>query len=653
MNKTALLGYPNIGKTTLFNSLTNSYEYVGNWSGVTVEKKVGNLHNNSGKLIDLPGMYDLAPLSKDEEVVMNFFLNEKFNSVLNIIDANHLSTNLHLTIQALEFGKPVIVGLNMVDVAKRNGYTINDSLLSKRLGVTSVPTIARTGEGCSELLNEIACAGESQAFELDYGVEIESLISQITKIIGVKSGHNKRWLSIQFLLNNKMVISYLEGLGIKDELKAALENKSFNEVIVKKREEYINSLIEEVVTFSEEGKVEWPAKVDALVTHRIFGLPIFLFIMYLVFQATFTWIGAPLSDIVDGFIGGTFTELTEKLLSAIGASTLLHDLVVNGIIAGVGGVLVFVPQIFILFLFISFLEDSGYMSRIAVVMDRFMDVFGLNGKSFIPMIISFGCNVPGIMAARSIEQKKDRLITILTAPFMSCSARLPVYVLFAGAFFSSSQGTIVFSLYVLGIILALIVTKILSLTILKDEKSIFIVELPQYNLPHAKTLFRSTWEKGKNFIHKAGTIIFAGSIGIWLISYFGMSGANVEMNDSFLAAIGGFFAPIFSPLGFGTWQATAALITGFLAKEVVVSSMAIIYAVSDDSLGVEMLKIFTPASAYAFMVFILLYIPCLATVAVIYRETKSKMWTIISMAYPLVVAYVIAFIINKVGQFFF
>lgn len=481
-------------------------------------------------------------------------------------------------------------------------------------------------------------------------------IGEVITLLETANYKHPRWLSLQFLSNNEVVEKEMKALPIYKELVAVrsrLEGKldcTLEEHIYKTREAYIEKLKTNVMQQEKEGKIPFSEKIDRLITHKILGLPIFLAVMFFIFQVTFTWIGTPLSDMLDGFFGGQLTDWVTAGLTSVGASEFIQALVTEGIIAGVGAVLVFVPQIFALFFFISLLEDSGYMARIAVVMDRIMEFFGLNGKAFIPMIIGFGCNVPGIMAARTIEQEKERLLTVLVTPFMSCSARLPVYALFAGVFFPNSQATVVFSLYVAGIVLALLVTKIMSLTILKAEKSIFVIELPPYRVPQAKTLWLSTWEKGKGFVRKAGTFIFGGSVVIWLLNYAGPSGFGVDMGDSFLAMIGGFIAPLFAPLGFGTWQAAASLLTGFLAKEVVVSTMAIIYAVKEDVLGNVMGAHYTALSAYAFMFFILLYVPCLATVAVIKRETGSAKWTIFSVVYPLVVAYVLTFIIYQVGS---
>lgn len=658
MKTIALLGNPNTGKTSLFNILTNSYAYVGNWSGVTVEKKVGTLINNKGEIVDLPGVYDVTPVSKEESVVTKFLIHDNYHTILNILDASLLERNLQLTIQLLELGKPVTLALNMMDVAKRRGLSINISKLSELLHVPIVPVVARSGKGTDDLFSSLGTTVPPSDFSLYYGVEVERAIEKMKTFLKSDYGDLARWISLQFLNENEAIVQELHNKTYFNELDLITThlkkeiNKELPHVLLETRQQFIQHLLSQCVN-KEEASTNWSERLDTILTHPFFGLPIFFFLLYLIFQATFKWIGTPLSDLLDGFMTGPFTTLVENILNQLHASGTLHALIVDGIISGVGGVLVFTPQIFVLFFFISLLEDSGYMARIAIVMDRIMEFFGLNGKAFIPMIISFGCNVPGIMAARTIEQEKDRLLTVLVAPFMSCSARLPVYALFAGAFFAGQQTYVILSLYILGVILALVVTKILSLTILKNSKSIFIIELPPYRIPQPKSLWRSTWEKGKGFVRKAGTIIFAGSVLIWLLTYVGPSGIGVHMDDSFLAKIGGILAPIFSPLGFGTWQASASLLTGFLAKEVVVSSMSIIYGVSEGALGSTVMNVFTPLSAYTFLVFILSYVPCLATVAVIRRETGSVKWTIFSIAYPLLIAYGISFLIYTVGSFIF
>jgi ferrous iron transport protein B len=661
----ALIGNPNTGKTSLFNNLTGSYEYVGNWSGVTVEKKVGVFKNNIGRLIDLPGVYTLNPLSKDEGVVTSFFLNDSVDRLLNILDASQLERNLHLTLQLLEFEKPALIGLNMVDVANKRGIQIDAPKLSEVLGVPVVPVVARSGKGCDKLVDVISTKSIQPTKKnlVYYGKEVEEAITSLTGEIIGKTGHSTRFLAIQYFEGNEYVKDYVNRIAdpqklnaihanLESELQKQKTNQSLANFIYLKRKEVIEKIIADVARKSNS-IIPLSEKIDSIVTNRYLGMPIFLLLMYCMFMLTFDWLGTPLSDALDAFLTGPITVGFEKVLTLIHASDFIHDLILNGLIAGVGGVLVFVPQIFILFFFISLLEDSGYMARVALVMDRIMESVGLNGKAFIPMMIGFGCNVPGVMAARTIETPRERLLTILLTPLMSCSARLPVYALFVGAFFAGNKALVVLSLYVLGIVVALILAKIFSSTILKSETSLFVIELPPYRLPQFQSLWRSTWDKGKGFVRKAGTFIFAGSVFIWLLSYAGPNGLKVDMDHSYLAAIGNIIAPIFDPIGFGTWQAAASLITGFLAKEAIISTMNIIYFVPNDaSLQGLLADYYTPLAAYSFMVFILLYIPCLATVATIYKETNSKKWTAFSMIYAFAIAYVLSLIIYQGGKLF-
>lgn len=670
MIEIALFGNPNTGKTSLFNTLTGSYEYVGNWSGVTVEKKVGLLRNKQGHIIDLPGIYSLNPLSRDESVVTNFLLNESFSEMLNIVDASQLERNLQLTVQLLEYGSPLIIGLNMVDVAKNRGIQIDEKKLSEQLGVPIVPIIARTGKGCKELSAQLVTIANQvrEPLQLYYGPIIEKAIDQFSQLVKSSKELDSnelppiRWLALQFLERNNVVLQFLQEIIDSKTLNDLLhkteariiddgEYKSLHQAIYKVRRKYIEEIITQAAQRERVNQTSLTERIDNIVTNKFLGIPIFLLFMFFMFMLTFDWLGSPLSDALDAFFSGPLTEWLSAALISIGASDFIQSLVLDGIVAGVGGVLVFVPQIFILFFFISFLEDSGYMARVALVMDRVMEAIGLNGKAFIPMIIGFGCNVPGVMAARTIEQPKERLLTTLLTPLMSCSARLPVYALFVGAFFAAHQAFVVLALYVLGIVISFILAKIFSATILKSESSVFVIELPPYRMPQFETLARSTWEKGKGFVRKAGTFIFAGSVIIWLLTYAGPSGLAVDMDDSFLAGIGGLIAPLLAPIGFGTWQAGASLLTGFLAKEIVVSSMNIIYHVPDiDSLQGLMATAYTPLSAITFMVFVLLYIPCLATVATIQKETGSVKWTAFSMGYALILAYILCLVIYQVGR---
>ncbi|TJY39618.1 ferrous iron transport protein B [Cohnella pontilimi] len=661
----ALTGNPNTGKTSLFNMLTDSYEYVGNWAGVTIEKKVGTLKNKRGQLVDLPGIYSLSPLSRDEGVTTLYLLDESPSSLLNVVDASQLERNLHLTIQLLEYGRPVVVALNMIDVAEKRGLDIDVKKLSEQMGVPIMPVIARSGFGCDTLMQAaVKSSIDDESLvsprHFDYGPVLEQAISTLEAKLPVSMA-SKRWLALQLLEGNIPVLQklrqhvdpvWLQAFYVETEalVQKLPEGKKLPDYIRDKRAGIIDRWLQSAVRETKPLRTTLSERIDAIVLNKYLGIPIFLAFMYFTFKLTFDWIGTPVSDRLDALLNGVIRDGIASFLNTVGAASFLKAVILDGIVAGVGGVLVFVPQIFMLFLIISFIEDSGYMARIATVMDKLLEGVGLNGKAFIPMIIGFGCNVPGIMAARTIEQPKERLLTILLTPLMSCSARLSVYSLFVGTFFQSHQALIVLSLYVLGVVVALILAKLFSYTLAKEEESMFIVEMPPYRIPQWRTLSRSTWEKGKGFVRKAGTFIFGGSVVIWLMGYSGFHGWNVPMNESFLQAIGSVLSPVMEPLGFGNWQAGAALITGFLAKEVVVSTMGIIYAAPTEA-GLEgaIAHFFTPLQAYSFMVFILLYVPCLATVGVIRNETKSAKWTWFSVGYALVIAYVISFIIYRGG----
>ena len=664
MDMIALFGNPNTGKTSLFNKLTRTYAEVGNWSGVTVEKKTGILRDKSAVLVDLPGAYSLLPLSLDEGVATRYLLEEPPAALINIVDASQLQRNLYLTIQLLEYGRPLVLGLNMTDVADATGLRVNKELLADQLNVPIIPMVARTGSGSKQMLASLReVRHASNTFQLDYGPAVEAAIHDICNLLPNASVPQLRWAALQCLENNPVVMKWMTNEVQREQVTARIhrcEEELLGEGhavtpaqhIRSVRTTWIADLCTKALDTSKLRPHSLTDRLDALLTHRYLGIPIFLLLMYATFKFTFDWAGTILSDMLDGFFSGTLSSWISELLVHLNASAFTQSLVVDGIVAGVGGVLVFLPQIAILFLIISVIEDSGYMARVTILMDRLMQAVGLNGKSFIPFIIGFGCNVPAIMAARTIEQPRERLITTLLVPFMSCSARLPVYALFAGVFFPTHAASIIMLMYVLGIVVSLILAKIFSkVSILSGEPSLFIVELPPYRVPQALTLFRSTWEKVKGFVRKAGTIILAGSVGIWLLSNFGPQGFGAEMDDSLLATVGGWFAPLLAPLGFGTWQAGASLLTGFMAKEVVVSTMNIIYHVPDmQGLELQVRQAFTPLASFSFMVFILLYVPCLATVAVIRKETLSWRWTAFSVIYPLTVAYIIAVLIYQCGR---
>ncbi|GIP29218.1 ferrous iron transport protein B [Paenibacillus sp. J23TS9] len=664
MSSFALVGNPNTGKTSLFNTLTTSYEYVGNWAGVTVEKKIGDLKNGGGQLVDLPGIYSLHPLSRDESVAAQYLMEETPSALINIVDASQLERNLALSIQLLEYGRPIILGLNMMDVAANRGIHVDIHRLQEQLGVPIIPLVARTGKGSSKVLSTLKeiPAAASPELKLDYGAA-EAAITDIESLLATTSGlPNHRWVALQLLAQNPVILQALSSkidMNLVNDISKNCEEQlqqmglpsSLPDWIRSVRTGFIEKLCSAAMDRSSQKPHNLTERLDNILTHRYFGIPIFLIFMFLLFKVTFDWIGNPLSDVLDGFISGTVSDGINKALDLAGASSFTHALIVDGIVAGVGGVLVFIPQIFILFLIISFIEDSGYMARVSLLMDSLMEAVGLNGKAFIPFIIGFGCNVPAVMSARSIEQPKDRLLTTLLIPLMSCSARLPVYALFAGVFFQSHQALVVLSMYVLGIAMALLLCKVFSSYLLKNESSVFIVELPPYRLPQGRTLMRGTWEKGKGFLRKAGTLILGGSVLIWLLSYSGPGGFGVEMNNSFLAKIGGLMAPLLAPLGFGTWQSGSSLLTGFLAKEIVVSTMNIIYHVPNmEGLQGQIAHSFTSLQAFSFMAFVLLYTPCLATVGVIRKETSSWRWTIFSIGYAVVLAYLISLIIYQGGH---
>ncbi|MEC0183886.1 ferrous iron transport protein B [Paenibacillus peoriae] len=664
MDMIALFGNPNTGKTSLFNKLTRTYAEVGNWSGVTVEKKTGLLRDKSAVLVDLPGAYSLLPLSLDEGVATRYLLEEPPAALINIVDASQLQRNLYLTVQLLEYGRPLVLGLNMTDVADATGLRVNKELLAEQLNVPIIPMVARTGSGSKQMLATLReVRRTSNNFQLDYGPAVEAAIADICSLLKDAPIPQLRWAALQCLENNPVVMEWMTSEVQREKITARIqrcEEELLSEDHAATSAQHIRSVraawIADLCTKSLDTSSLKPHsltdKLDALLTHRYLGLPIFLLLMYITFKFTFDWAGTVLSDMMDGFFSGTLSSWISEVLVQWNTSAFTQSLIVDGIVAGVGGVLVFLPQIAILFLLISIIEDSGYMARVTILMDRLMQAVGLNGKSFIPFIIGFGCNVPAIMATRTIEQPRERLITTLLVPFMSCSARLPVYALFAGVFFPTHGASVIMLMYVLGITVSLILAKIFSkVSILSGEPSLFIVELPPYRVPQALTLFRSTWEKVKGFVRKAGTIILAGSVGIWLLSNFGPHGFGAEMDDSLLATIGGWFAPILGPLGFGTWQAGASLLTGFMAKEVVVSTMNIIYHVPDmQGLELQVSHAFTPLASFSFMVFILLYVPCLATVAVIRKETLSWRWTAFSIIYPLTVAYIITVLIYQGGK---
>jgi len=677
--KFALVGNPNCGKTTLFNEITGSTQYVGNWPGVTVEKREGKARKIQGdvKIIDLPGIYSLSPYSMEEIIARDYIMNEQPDVVINIVDATNIERNLYLTTQLIELGVNVVVALNMMDAADARGDKIDIGILEAHLKVPVIPITASKGRGVKELLDRALNVAQTATSVASEEVEAifnemhdESIISCIGKIekniipkLNIKT-ENPRWTALKLLEGDEKVQDTLKVPGaLLSEIKLfqdKLEKKydmDIETIIADSRYQFTTSVTRKAVKKKEQSShLTVSDRIDKVVTNRIIAIPLFLAMMFGIFSVTFGTIGSFTIDFVDGLVNGTIAPHVSAWLAGAGAAGWLQDLIGGGLIGGVGSMLVFVPQIMILFFFLSILEDTGYMARAAFVMDRLLRKLGLSGKSFIPMLIGFGCSVPALMSTRTLENEKDRRLTIMLIPFMSCGARLPIYALYTSAFFSNNQTMVVFSLYLLGIVIAILSGFLLKKTILQGEVAPFVMELPPYRIPTLKGLMIHMWDKGKGFIKKAGTIIFSVAVVIWFLQYFNFSfQAVVDPGDSMLGAIGKAIAPVFAPLGFGDWKSAVALITGFVAKEAVVSTMGILHGVAEATEGSTNLitalqASFTPLTAYAFMAFSLLYMPCMAAFATIKREMNSWKWTLITVGYSTGVAWLVAFIIFRVGK---
>ena len=583
MKTVALLGNPNVGKTTLFNLLTGSNQRIGNWAGVTVDKKEGFFEDV--KIVDLPGIYAMDTFSNEEKISKSFLENEEVDIILNIIDASNIDRNLYLTTQLKQFNKPIILAVNMVDVAEKKGINLDFNKLSKLLNVIVIPIVASKGKGIDEIKNILTT--------------------------------NEQFLKV--------------------------DSNNYNFKNEKETYEYIEDILKKCNKTMDINKSTFKDKIDNILLNPWLAYPLFILSMALMFQITFSWIGQPISDWLDGLLNDNLLPLLTNLLS--NTSPWFQSLIVDGIVAGVGGILVLLPIILVLFACISILEDSGYMSRVAFIMDKLMRKMGLSGKAFIPMIVGFGCTVPAIMSARTLESEKDRKLTALLVPLMSCNARLPVYAIFAAVFFPNYTGLVVALLYLLGVILAFILGIIFKNTLFKKDEEPFIIELPEYKLPSFKNVSKQILEKAKSFLIKAGTIIFSMSVVIWFLSNFSFSGM-VDVNDSILATIGNFIAPILKPLGFGNWQSSVSLLTGLLAKETVVSSMGVIFA---GDLTATLPLYFTAASAISFLVFVLLYTPCISVIGAMKKEYGTK-FTLFSITYQLILAWVVSFAVYHIAN---
>ena len=667
--KVALAGNPNCGKTTLFNALTGSNQYVGNWPGVTVEKKEGTAHLGDRELtvVDLPGIYSLSPYSMEEIVARDFIIGEGPDAIIDIVDATNLERNLYLTVQLLELERPLVLALNFMDEVKARGDQIDVDRLAKELGVPVVPITAKTGEGLAELLQvahrqmHLGVTYEPDDLYDDFTHDIHHRMGELIHDYAYAANLPAHWSAIKLLEGDGVVAKALKLPpevqkkldAIIAEYEASSDLGDRETLVADSRYRYIERVVHASVV---KGKgADGPTlseKIDKVVTGRFTALPLFLCAMLVMFVITFGPFGSWLQDGVSALID-LFSGWLEGTLTSVGAPYVLISLVCDGIISGVGGVLSFLPQIALLFFFLSFLEDSGYMSRAAFIMDRLLRRFGLSGKAFIPMLMGFGCSVPAIMGARTMENEKDRRMTILLIPFMSCSAKLPVYGLLSAAFFGPWAGLVVFALYVIGMIVGILSGLLFKHTLFAGEPAPFVLELPPYRLPSMENIATHVWQKVKGFLVKAGTLILAMSVVLWVLQSFDFSLHMVEdAGESMLGTLGTWIAPIFAPLGFGFWQAAVALLTGFVAKEMVVSSLSMFYGFALNAAGSAVAAAmtgFTPLSAFSMLVFILLYVPCVAATSTMLRELGSAKWTAFSVCWQIGVAYIASLLVHTVG----
>lgn len=670
--KIGLAGNPNCGKTTMFNNLTGAKQYVGNWPGVTVEKKVGKLKGyNDVEIVDLPGVYSLSPYTLEEVVTRNFMIDDKPDAIINIIDASNIERNLYLTTQILELGIPTVIALNMIDVVEKRGDIINLDKISQILGCPVIKTSALKGTGTKEVALkaiEIAKNKTSNNFNMNFSQEVKSALNEIKALINSeklkKSDINDNWMAIKLFERDS---NLLEKVTISNEVNNKIENiiskceKEFDDdaegIITAERYEFIGSIVSKIIKKKDNSKHTISDKIDKVVTNRILALPIFALIMWGVYYISVSSLGAILTDWTnDTLFGEIIGENVAAFLENIGTAPWLQGLINDGIIGGVGAVLGFVPQIMLLFFLLAILEDCGYMARIAFIMDRIFRKFGLSGKSFIPVLISSGCGVPGIMATRTMENDKDRRITIMLTTFIPCGAKLPIIALFAGAIFGGASW-VAPSVYFLGIFMIIICGIILNKTkVFKGEPAPFVMELPQYHIPSFKGVILHMWDRAKAFIVKAGTIIFVACAVIWFTSSFSWTLQMVDAQDSILASIGKVIAPIFAPLGFGNWQSAVSTLTGFVAKENVVGTFGVLFGIAEAAEDTPVLltqigSMFTAASGLAFIAFNMLNAPCFAAIGAIRREMGSWKWMWITIGFQTLTAYIVALMINQIGSF--
>ena len=655
-----LAGNPNCGKTTLFNQLTGSKQYVGNWPGVTVEKKSGKVRNSLGRdieVVDLPGIYSLSPYTPEEIVTRNCLLNDDPDVIIDIIDATNLERNLYLTTQLAELARPIVIALNMCDLLEKNGDKIDIPFLEKQLGIPIIPISASKNVGIDKLVEKVVQLydnGKYVPVKNIYSYEVDRILREIEEAledIKQHSYHRKRWTAVKLFEGDKVTWNHY---NFTDKQKAHInlhvdeihtsKNVDREMIIADERYKYICSITQKAVTRKRPADyLSVSDKIDKVVTNRFFALPFFLIVMLMVFAVTFGAPGTLLRDgatyLITDLLGGGL----QSFLVSVNASEWAQSLVIDGIIAGVGSVISFLPQIMLLFTLLSLLEDSGYMSRAAFIMDKLLRYIGLSGRAFVPMLMGFGCTVPAVLATRTLENQKDKRLTILITPFMSCSAKMPVYLLFISYFFPDCGPLVIFGIYILGMVVGVLTALLFKSTILKGKNAPFVMELPPYRMPSPKSLWLHVWDRLKDFLVRAGTVLLGASILIWFLQSFNFSMQMVSPDESMLASIGKFIAPVFSICGFGDWRASVSLVTGIAAKESVASTLAVLYP------GASLTSAFSPLSAFSFLVFVLLYTPCVAALSAIRKEMGSAKWTAVTIVYQIFVAWLASALVYQFG----
>ena len=662
----ALIGNQNCGKTTLFNQLTGANQHVGNFPGVTVDQKVGEIkeHKNCS-VVDLPGIYSLRPYTSEEIVTRDFLINEKPDAIINIVDATNIERNLYLTLQLLEMQIPMVLALNMMDEVRNNGGSIDVMGMSEKLGIPVVPISAVKAEGISELVEKVIRTAEKKKYPkiTDFCEKgpvhrcIHALSHQVEDH-AQNLGISPRFAATKVVENDVEIIKKLnfsrnefEMMQHSIEEMEADHKMDRNAALADMRYTFIEKVCKDTVKHPKESKEHKRSeKIDKVLTNKYLAIPMFLAIMMLIFYLTFGLIGAWLSDLLSLGIE-QITDICDKGLTAYGINPVVHSLIIDGVFAGVGSVLSFLPVIVVLFFFLSILEDSGYMARIAFVMDKLLRKIGLSGRSFVPMLVGFGCTVPAVMATRTLSSDRDRKMTIMLTPFISCSAKIPVYSVFAMAFFKDHAALVMMALYVTGIVVSILVALILKGTVFSGKPVPFVMELPNYRLPSVKSVLQLMWDKAKDFLQRAFTIIFVATIIIWFLQTFDTR-LNVvtDSANSLLAVLGRWVAPIFTPLGFGDWRISTSLITGFTAKEAVVSTMSVLCGTSMSNLPQTLGSFFTPLSAVSFLVFTLLYTPCVAAIAAIRREMDSALQAVGIVIMQCGIAWLVAFGVYRIGS---